>query len=177
MVRSYSESKKGSSTMEMVKAVINGLALDITTNSPVVILTPENSEKILPIWIGHYEAWAIGMELSGVTSKRPLTHDLLASVITSIHGSVDRIEITELKEQTFYAAIYIKDGKEVVRIDARPSDSIALALKSKSPIFVNNELFSLSPEQKESQGLPANEESLKERLKRINPEDFGKYSL
>jgi len=94
--------------MDMVRAKIDGLALDITTNSPVVILSPENSDKILPIWIGHYEAWAIGMELSGITSKRPLTHDLLASIITAIGGKVERIEITELKEQTFYAAVYIK---------------------------------------------------------------------
>ena len=138
---------------------------------------PENSDKILPIWIGHYEAWAIGMELSGVSPKRPLTHDLLVSVITAASGRVEKIEITELKEQTFYAAIYIKNGDDVLRIDARPSDSIALALKSKAPIFVNNELFNLSADQKKSQGLPADEESLKERLKRINPEDFGKYSL
>ncbi len=164
--------------MEMVKAQINGLALDASTNSPVVILAPEDSQKILPIWIGHYEAWAIGMELSGVPSKRPLTHDLLASVISSIGGKVDRIEITELKEQTFYAKIHIaKNGDEVIKVDARPSDSIALALKTKAPIFINSDLLTLSPEQRESQGLPKNEESLKERLRRINPEDFGKYSL
>jgi bifunctional DNase/RNase len=163
--------------MEMVKAKLNGLALDVTTNSPVVILTPEGKEEILPIWIGHYEAWAIGMELSGVSPKRPLTHDLLASVITAIKGEVEKVEITELKEQTFYAVIYIKTENGRAEIDARPSDSIALALKSKAPIFVNNSLFTLSPEQRKSQGLPASTDSLKERLKNLNPEDFGKYSL
>ena len=119
--------------MEMVKAKINGLALDVTTNSPVVILKPENSDEILPIWIGHYEAWAIGMELSGVSPKRPLTHDLLISILSAAKSKVEKVEITELKEQTFYAAIYIKNGEDVLRIDARPSDSIALALKSKAP--------------------------------------------
>jgi len=166
------------SIMDMVRAKIDGLALDITTNSPVVILSPENSNKILPIWIGHYEAWAIGMELSGITSKRPLTHDLLASIITAIGGKVERIEITELKEQTFYAAVYIKKNDDgLIKVDARPSDSMALALKTNAPIMINNELLTMSPEQKESQGLPKNEESLKERLRRINPEDFGNYTL
>lgn len=164
--------------MSMVEAKIDGLALDVTTNSPVIILGVENSDNILPIWIGHYEAWAIGMELSGVSPKRPLTHDLLVTVIEMTGGRVDRVEITDLVEQTFYAAIYIRtNGDKVIKIDARPSDSIALALKAKVPIFVNSDLMSLSPEQRESQGLPKDAESLKERLKRINPEDFGKYSL
>lgn len=163
--------------MDMIKAKINGLALDVTTNSPVVIISPTDSEKILPIWIGHYEAWAIGMELSGVVPKRPLTHDLLSSVLNATGNRISRIEITELKEQTFYAMLHIKTESGDVQVDARPSDSIALALKNKVPIFVNSELFSLSPDQKKMQGLPSSEESLKERLKKINPEDFGKYSL
>ncbi len=163
--------------MELLKAHINGLALDVSTNSPVVILGAEETERILPIWIGPYEAHAIGMELSGVVSKRPLTHDLLASVISSIGAKVDRVEITELKEQTFYAVIYIVRDNEFIRIDARPSDSMALALKTKAPIFVNKDLFSLTPEERNSHGLPNDEESLKDRLRRINPEDFGKYTL
>jgi bifunctional DNase/RNase len=176
MVRVFNV-KVSDNKMEMIKAKINGLALDMATNAPVVIITPEDSDKILPIWIGHYEAWAISMELSGVKSKRPLTHDLLAAIILSFGGNVEKVEITELREQTFYASIYIRHSNGIVQIDARPSDSMALALKSKAPIYVNDELFSLSPEQKESQGMPSDEETLKERLKRINPEDFGKYSL
>ncbi|MBD3169652.1 MAG: bifunctional nuclease family protein [candidate division Zixibacteria bacterium] len=163
--------------MDMIEAKINGLALDVTTNSPVVIISPMDSEKILPIWIGHYEAWAIGMELSGVVPKRPLTHDLLSSVLNATGNRISRIEITELKEQTFYAMLHIKTESGDVKVDARPSDSIALALKNKVPIFVNSDLFSLSADQKKMQGLPSSEESLKERLKKINPEDFGKYSL
>ena len=160
--------------MELVEAKIGGLALDITTNSPVITLSPIDSEKILPIWIGHYEAWAIGMEMSGVVSKRPLTHDLLYEVITKMSGEIDKIAITELKDQTFYAKIFIKANGVSIEIDARPSDSIALALKSKSPIYVNNELFHLKDEK--TTGIP-DQETLRERLRRINPEDFGKYKL
>jgi uncharacterized protein len=160
--------------MGLIKAKIGGLALDVTTNSPVVTLSPEDSPKVLPIWIGHYEAWAIGMELSGVSSKRPLTHDLLFSVIKDMGGVVDRVCIVELKEQTFFAKVYITTDGKTIEIDARPSDSLALALKAKAPIFVNEELFKLKDES--ITGIP-DQETLRERLRRINPEDFGKYQL
>lgn len=161
----------------MIQAKINGLALDITTNSPVVILAPLDSENmLLPIWIGHFEAWAIAMELSGMSSKRPLTHDLLRKVIESMGGKVKKITVTELIDQTFYAKISIEFKGTILEIDARPSDSIALALKTGVPIYVADELFRLKREggKKPDEYDP---ESLKERLRRINPEDFGKYSL
>jgi hypothetical protein len=161
---------------KMVKSKIGGLALDVTTNSPVVTISPIGSEKILPIWIGYYEAWAIGMEISGIVSKRPLTHDLMLSVIKAMGGEVEKIEITGLKDQTFFAEISVKMNGEVIIIDARPSDSLALALKAKAPIFVNEELYNLKKEDMQSSGLP-DPESLRERLRRINPEDFGNYKL
>jgi len=161
---------------KMVKARINGLALDVSTNSPVVILSPENSDKLLPIWIGHFEAWAISMELSGLASKRPLTHDLIATMIKTVGGKIKKIEVTDLIDSTFYAKIYLEINSKVFDIDARPSDSLAVALKTKAPIYVNDVLFSLSKEEKEKSGLP-DSESLRDRLRRINPEDFGKYSL
>lgn len=160
----------------MIEAKVNGLALDMTTNSPVVILSSSDSDRLLPIWIGHYEALAIAMELSGVTSRRPLTHDLLRSVITTMGGKVQKIEVTELKEQTFYAKIYIEVNSSILEVDARPSDSIALALKAKVPLYVAEELFQLKQGDKGTPDL-SDPETLKERLKRINPEDFGKYSL
>jgi bifunctional DNase/RNase len=161
---------------KMVKARINGLALDVSTNSPVVILSPEGSEKVLPIWIGHFEAWAISMELSGLASKRPLTHDLIASLVKAVGGKVKKVEVTDLVEQTFYAKIYLEVDSKVMNIDARPSDSLAVALKTKAPIYVNDALFTLSKEDKQKSGLP-DTESLRDRLRRINPEDFGKYTL
>jgi len=162
--------------MSMIESKVNGLALDMTTNSPVVILSSSDSDRLLPIWIGHYEALAIAMELSGVTSRRPLTHDLLKSVITTMGGKVKKVEVTELKEQTFYAKIYVEANSSILEIDARPSDSIALALKTKVPLYVEEELFQLKRGDKETPDL-SDPDTLKERLKRINPEDFGKYSL
>lgn len=156
----------------MIQVKINGLALDMTTNSPVVILAAlDSKDKLLPIWIGHYEAWAIAMELSGVKSKRPLTHDLLKSVIKSMQGQVKKVQVTRLVEQTFYAKIYVDFKGGSLEIDARPSDSIALALKTGVPIFVAEELFQLKGTEMKKQ------DSLRDRLKRLNPEDFGKYSL
>jgi len=160
----------------MVKAKINGLALDVTSNSPVVILAPENSEKVLPIWIGHFEAWAIAMELSGVPAKRPMTHDLLRRIIEAVEGAVEKVEITELKDQTFFATIHLRREGKTYKIDARPSDSLALALKTKAPIFVNEDLF----QERKTEGEVKTEydpQALKERLRNIKPEDFGQYSL
>jgi len=162
--------------MSMIEAKVNGIAVDMTTNSFVVILSTSDSDRLLPIWIGHNEALAIAMGLSDVTSRRPLTHDLLKSVITTLGGKVQKVEVTELKEQTFYAKIYIAVNGSTWVVDARPSDSIALALKTKSPLFVAEELFQLKRGDKDTPDF-SDPETLKERLKRINPEDFGKYSL
>ncbi len=162
--------------MAMLEVKVDGLALDMTTNSPVVILAAKETKKVLPIWIGHAEAWAIAMELSGVGAKRPMTHDLLKTIIGMLSAKVEKIEITELKEQTFYARVLIKDNGKIHEIDARPSDSIALALKTSAPIFAEEGLFNLQmPGQSPGEGKDP--ESLVDRLKRINPEDFGKYSL
>jgi len=164
--------------MAMLEAKLEGLALDMTTNTPVVILAPTELERVLPIWIGHAEAWAIAMELSGISSKRPLTHDLMKRMIESLGGEVERIEITELRDQTFFAVIHVSRNGETFKIDARPSDSIALALKTNSTIYVNEELFSIEQEgSPEKPSMPTDPESLRERLRKINPEDFGKYSL
>jgi bifunctional DNase/RNase len=165
--------------MKKLEVTIEGLALDMTTNSPVVILAPTGLNKVLPIWIGHAEAWGIAMQLSGVKSKRPLTYDLLVAVISTLEAKVEKVEITELREQTFYARLYLSSNGKQYEIDARPSDSIALALKTGATIYVNEELFHLKPDDRSQEMPPMSNdpESLRERLKRINPEDFGKYSL
>ncbi len=161
----------------MKEVKINGIALDVTTNSPVVILAPLDSDQLLlPIWIGHYEAWAIGMELSGLSSKRPLTHDLLKSAIESLGGKILKVEVTELVNQTFYAKIYVELNGSVKEIDARPSDSIALALKAGAKIYVADELFEMKKGDGKTPGA-TDAESLRERLRKINPEDFGRYTL
>jgi bifunctional DNase/RNase len=168
--------------MKLLEAKIEGLALDMTTNSPVVILAPLNIEKVLPIWIGHAEAWGIAMELSGMKPQRPMTYDLLKTIVDSLDATISKVEITELKEQTFYARLYLASDGEEYELDARPSDSIALALKFGATIYVNEDLFNVSEQQSEGDEpsppqMPTDPESLRERLKKINPEDFGKYSL
>lgn len=168
------ENKSGAP--DMVEVKVNALAFDDTTKSPVVILGPADSDDILPIWIGHYEAWAIAMEMSGVPSKRPMTHDLLKSVIESLNAKVIKIEIFDLRDQTFYARIVLRSDRGDAEVDARPSDSIALALKWNAPILADRKLLSLRPAAGSGQ-KKLDPQELKERLKRINPEDFGKYSL
>lgn len=164
--------------MKLLEAKVEGLALDITTNSPVVILAPNDLDKVLPIWIGHAEAWGIAMQLSGVTAQRPLTYDLMKAVVEALGARVDRIEVVELREQTFFAKIWLESNGRQFEIDARPSDSIAIALKTGARILVNEELFDLPGDTTlEPPALPTDRESLRERLRKINPEDFGKYSL
>lgn len=164
--------------MKMIEVTIEGLALDMSTNTPVVILSPSELDRVLPIWIGHAEAWAIAMELQGVKSNRPLTHDLMRRAVESLGARVDRVEITGLEGQTFFAVIWAVDNVGQYQIDARPSDSIALALKSGATIYVNEELFYLSDNKPPApETMPTDREELRERLRKINPEDFGKYSL
>ncbi len=167
--------------MAFLEVKVDGLALDMTTNSPVVILSPSGINKVLPIWIGHAEAWGIAMELSGVKPKRPMTYDLLKTIINTVEATVEKVEITELREQTFYAILHLSCGGKKFEIDARPSDSIAVALKTSAKIYVNEELFNLesheSSETNEPPPMSTDPESLRDRLKKINPEDFGKYSL
>lgn len=167
--------------MAFIEVTVDGLAVDMTTNSPVVILSPSGLNKVLPIWIGHAEAFGIAMELSGVTPKRPMTYDLLKTIISQVKATVDRIEITELRDQTFYACLHLSCAGESIRIDARPSDSIAVALKTGAKIFVNEDLFNMnendSSASSEVPPMSTDPESLRDRLKKINPEDFGKYSL
>jgi len=166
--------------MKFLEAKVDGLALDMTTNSPVVILSPVGLNKVLPIWIGHAEAWGIAMQLSGVAPKRPMTYDLLKQIIESLQATVTRVEITELKGQTFYALIHLSTNGDKSEIDARPSDSIALALKTGATIYVNEELFDLQVGDSSDDAppaMPTDPETLRERLRKINPEDFGKYQL
>ena len=167
--------------MKMIPVTVSSLALDANTKSPVVVLTPEGQEKVLPIWIGHSEAWVIAMELSKMNASRPMTHDLLKTALETLETIVTRADITDLRDQTFYAMLTLSHDSNYFQIDARPSDSIAMALKFKAPIYVAEELFNLAEgelrSEAEKMNLTNDPESLAERLKKINPEDFGKYTL
>jgi len=120
---------------------IRGLMMDPAANTPIIILKDVNSESMLPIWVGAFEANAIAVEIEKLATQRPMTHDLLKNVIWELGASVRRIVITDLVDNTFYAVIEMTRDTEVIAIDARPSDAIALALRVDCPIYVNNEVI------------------------------------
>jgi bifunctional DNase/RNase len=166
----------------MVQVRVSGLIVDDNSKSPVVILQEIEGERYLPIWIGPFEAQAIANEIQGKKFPRPLTHDLLASTIGSLKGKVSRIVINDLKDKTFFASIIIERGEEVVSLDARPSDSIALAVRAAAPIFVSEKILegeggarptALGTEPTEEERA----EDLRKRLEGLDPEDFGKFSM
>ncbi len=167
----------------MVEVQVSGLAIDEKTKSPVVILQEVDGKRILPIWIGQNEANAIALEMTGQKFQRPLTHDLLVTIIKGMRGSVLKVVVSELRENTFYATILIQVDSEMLAVDARPSDSIAIALRAKSPIFVSEKLFDGGAGEKpEAEGVrPLTEEEqadeLRRHLEKLNPEDFGKFQL
>ena len=161
--------------MAVVEVKINGLAVDAGSKSHVVILKEKEGERVLPIWIGPAEAQAIARELAGQRFPRPLTHDLLATIVEGLHAKVTRVVIADLRENTFFAQLVIDRDGEVVVVDARPSDSIAVALRTGADIFVNEKLLNEPGEQEE----PTEEEKAQELrrfLENLDPEDFGKYN-
>jgi bifunctional DNase/RNase len=170
----------------MIEVKVWSLAVDEKNQFPVVILQSLDGSKRLPIWIGPPEASAIAMEISGKKFQRPLTHDLLVSILSGLGAKVRRVEITDLRENTFYAKIYLEANGELLAVDARPSDSLAVALKSRARIFVAPHLFSSEMDallQVEG-ATPAEEPSEEERavelknfLENLNPRDFGRFSF
>ena len=156
-----------------LKVEIGGLVRDNREN-PIVLLKVTESEEVLPIWIGHAEALSIELKLQGKTFDRPLTHDLLRSAIESLGASVVKVAVTDLKDNTFFAKIYLHRDNEVFAIDARPSDSIALAVRTNAPIYVSQTVFKdhkrallESQESKES-----NDEALRKYLRDLDPGEF-----
>lgn len=178
--------------MSLIEAKVHGLILERKTQQNIVILREAEGERILPIWIGPGEAQAIRRLLSDESFPRPLTHDLLFLVVEGLKAAVGRILISDLKENTFFASIVIERDGQMLSIDARPSDSIALALRAKAPIYVNEALLQPPPredaeaaeETEEGGEAPAREltdeekaEQLRKFLEKLNPEDFGKFQL
>jgi uncharacterized protein len=128
-----------------IEVKIRGLMMDPSSGTPIIILKDLNSETMLPIWVGAYEANAIALEIEKISPQRPMTHDLLRNVILEMGANVERVVVTELRDNTFFAMIIMKDrGGDSLMIDARPSDAIALALRVDCPIFVNEEVIQAS---------------------------------
>ena len=120
----------------LIEMTIKGLMLDPITNTPIVILKDRDSDRVLPIWVGLFEANAIALQIENVATPRPMTHDLLRNIITDLDGRVERVVVSDLKENTFYAIVHLTVRGERVAVDARPSDAIALALRTRAPILV-----------------------------------------
>jgi bifunctional DNase/RNase len=158
----------------LVQMKVWKLALDERTDTPVVILQETSGKRILPIWIGQAEARAIAMELAKQKFQRPLTHDLMKTIIQGLGARIRKVTIGDLKDNTFYAKLFVEKDDEIIGIDARPSDSIALALRTKAPIYVADELLRDYPVTKD---LSDDEraEALRRYLDELNPEDFGKF--
>jgi len=160
----------------MVRVRVAHLGLDRTTNTPVVVLQEEEGERTLPIWIGASEANAIALELQGVRPERPLTHDLMKLLVAGLGGELRRVVIASLRENTYLAQLLIYRGGEVFEVDARPSDSIALALRMNSPIFLNEELLERGNGGDVTPPSPATDpDALKRFLEKLDPQDLGRF--
>ncbi len=159
----------------LIEIVIKGLTLDPITNSPILILKDKGSERVLPIWINAFEAGAISMQIENVTPPRPMTHDLLRNAISDLGGRVDRVVVSDLKENTFYAVVYLTVRGEVVAIDARPSDAIALALRAAAPILVEEHVIDSAKNTDLTDRTDT--DRLQQWLESLDPEELGKYKM
>lgn len=159
-----------------VEMRIRGLLMDPVTNTPIVILKDAASDTVLPIWVGIYEANAIALEIEKVSTPRPMTHDLIKNVLTGLDAHVHKVVVTELKEDTFYAVIWMEREGRVISVDSRPSDALALALRVDCPIYVDDEVLKNS-KKAASASDPATSEELRKWLEGLNDEDLGKYRM
>ena len=155
---------------------IKGLMVDPVTNIPIVILRDNEGQRVLPIWVGIFEANAIALQIENISTPRPMTHDLLRNVISDLKASVEKIVVCDLQENTFYAMIHLRVGGEAVAIDARPSDAIALALRVRVPIFVEDKVIEGAKTLKFSPDKD-DPERLSKWLDSLDPDDLGKYKM
>lgn len=162
------------------KVTLAGLAMDSESNTPIVLLKTEDGEQIIPIWIGLLEATAIASALQAISFDRPMTHDLFKNLLKLKDIRVDRVDICDLRENTFFAEIHFTEKGGVFTMDARPSDAIALALRFEAPIFVDDRVIGQSgPGKQNGEAADDSEEGKKwaEYLENLSPEDFGKYTV
>ena len=165
-----------------IEMKVAGITLDPVTKMPIVILKDDKGENTLPIWIGIAEASAIATQLENIDLARPMTHDLMKNILGELGAEIERIEVTYLKDNTFYSNIYLKLGERIIAFDSRPSDAIALALRSDAPIFVDEEVIkkskSVDADEREGDDLsPEERDKWEEILENLSPEAFGKYKM
>jgi hypothetical protein len=159
-----------------VEMTIRGLLLDPVSSMPIVVLKDVGGDTVLPIWVGNCEAQAIALEMEKHTTPRPMTHDLIKNVLTGLETRVHKVVVTELREDTFYAVIWLERGGEVISIDSRPSDALALALRVDCPIFVDETVLKTSKLAANMTDRVSSEE-LRKYLEGLNDDDMGKYKM
>jgi bifunctional DNase/RNase len=162
--------------MPEVEMKIRGLMMDPVTNMPIVILKDVNSDSVLPIWVGIYEANAIALEIEKVTTPRPMTHDLIKNLLTGLDTRVHKVVVNELREDTFYAVIWLERDGHIISVDSRPSDALAIALRLDCPIFVDDEVLKTSKQAGAVSDRVTSEE-LRKWLEGLNDEDLGRYKM
>ena len=160
----------------LIEMTIKGLMVDPVTNMPIVILKDKAGERVLPIWVGIFEANAIALQIENVATPRPMTHDLLRNVISDLDGRVERVVVSDLRDNTFYAVIHLTVKGESVAVDARPSDAIALALRTRSPILVEENVID-NAKSVDFNSERADSDRLQKWLESLDPEDLGKYKM
>jgi bifunctional DNase/RNase len=165
--------------MKEIEFKIKGLMMDPLTNSPIVVLQDTTGDTLLPIWVGIFEANAIALQIEKVDTPRPMTHDLIKGLLNHLDARVTKIVVTELKDSTFYALIFLDVAGKTITVDARPSDAIALALRTDSPIFVTDEVISKSASASTTtlSAERSTPEEIRQWLENLNPEDLGKYKM
>ncbi|HWZ33097.1 MAG TPA: bifunctional nuclease family protein [Bryobacteraceae bacterium] len=159
-----------------VEMKIRGLLMDPVTNMPIVVLKDVNGNAILPIWVGIYEANAIALEIEKVATPRPMTHDLIRNLLFGLEAGVKKVVVNDLKEDTFYAVIWLERNGELISVDSRPSDALAIALRLDCPIYVAETVLKTS-KTATAVGDVANNEELRRVLENLNDEDFGRYKM
>ena len=159
-----------------IEMKIRGLMMDPVTNMPIVILKDVNGNAVLPIWVGVYEANAIALEIEKVSTPRPMTHDLIKNLLLGLHTSVRKVVVNELRDETFYALIWLEQDGQTISIDSRPSDALALALRLDCPIYVEEEVLKSSKVANITAEKGTNEE-LRKWLENLNDEDMGRYKM
>ncbi len=159
-----------------VEMKIRGLMMDPVTNMPIVILRDMGGSAILPIWVGIYEANAIALEIEKVATPRPMTHDLIKNVLMGLNAAVRKVVVNDLREDTFYALIWLEREGQVISIDSRPSDALALALRLDCPIFVEDEVLK-SSKLASAVSDKINNEDLRKWLENLGDEDLGRYKM
>lgn len=159
-----------------VEMKIRGLMMDPVTNMPIVVLKDPAGEAVLPIWVGIYEANAIALEIEKVATPRPMTHDLIKNVLTGLDSKVHKVVVTELRDDTFFAVIWLEREGRFISVDSRPSDALAIAMRLDCPIFVEDEVLKSSKLAATVSDRVSNEE-LRKLLENMNDEDFGRYKM